>query len=165
LPKHKVDVPSLLMTLCFTANVIVCLYDRNSILIQKEVGILVFAIGSALFIYSIFYIRTGFLGETEPKLEKLVTKGLYRLCRHPIYLSFIVMTLGIDLATRSITGLVLTFALSVPSAVNRVIVEERLLKAKFGESWLNYAREVGFMFPKFPTKARFTEIQADEMAS
>lgn len=165
MPKHKVDVPSLLMALCFTANVIVCLYDRNSIPIQKEAGILVFAIGSALFIYSIFYIRTGFFDETEPKLKNLVTKGPYGLCRHPIYLSFIVMTLGIDLATRSIIGLVLTFALSIPSTVNRAIVEERLLKAKFGESWLNYAREVGFMFPKFPTKTRSPEMQADEMIS
>jgi len=153
------------MDLCFTVNVIICLYDRNSIPVQKEVGILIFAIGSALFVYSICYLRAGFFGETEPKLDNLVTKGPYGLCRHPIYLSFIVMTLGIDLATRSIIGLVLTFALSIPSAINRAIVEERLLRAKFGESWLKYAREVGFMFPKFHTKTRFTVMQSDDMAS
>jgi len=140
------------MALCLTANVIVCLYDRNSIPIQKEVGLFTFATGSALFVYAIFYLRTGFFGETEPKSDYLVTKGPYRLCRHPIYLSFIVMTLGIDLAIRSTVGLVLTFALSIPSAVNRAIIEERLLKAKFGDLWSNYAREVGFMFPKLPRK-------------
>jgi len=154
------------MVLCFTTNVIACLYDRNSIPMQREVGILVFAIGSVLFVYSTLYLRSGFFGETEPMLENLVTEGPYRLCRHPVYLSFIVMTLGIDLAIRSIVGLVLTFALAIPSAVYRAIVEKRSLKAKFGDLWSNYAREVGFMFPKFPAsvKTRSKGMQADESA-
>lgn len=157
--KRKVDVPSLLMVLCFTTNVIARLYDRNSIPMQREVGILVFIIGAALLVYLIYYLRNGFFGETEPMLENLVTEGPYRLCRHLVYLSFIVMTLGIDLAIRSIVGLVLTFALSIPSAVCRAIVEERSLRAKFGDFWSNYAREVGFMFPKLPasTKDRLKE--------
>ncbi|MFQ6095114.1 MAG: methyltransferase family protein [Candidatus Bathyarchaeia archaeon] len=101
------------------------------------------------FVYVLLYLRSGFFGETEPKLDFLITKGPYGFCRHPQYLSFIIMILGFDLMFGSIIGIVFTLVLSIPSVVYRARKEDKLLREKFGEEWENYADEVGFLFPKF----------------
>ena len=116
--------------------------------IPKEIGTVILICGSLSFVYVLFYLRSGFLGETEPKLDFLVTKGPYRFCRHPQYLSFIMMIFGFDFMFRSIIGVAFTIFLSIPSAVYRAKVEDKLLENKFGKEWENYAKYTGFLFPK-----------------
>jgi len=146
--KPRVDLPSLFMVLSFTANIIVPLYFRERSTVLKEIGIVFLAVGSALFLYVIFYLRSGFFGETMPTLDHMVTEGPYRFCRHPLYLSFIIMVLGIDIMMGSILGITLTFLLSAPSAIYRARVEEKLLRKKFGKEWERYSKKVGFLFPR-----------------
>lgn len=105
--------------------------------------------GSLFFVYVLLYLRSGFFGETEPKLNHLFTRGPYRFCRHPQYLSFIIIIFGFDLVFRSILGILFTLTLSIPSAAYRGKVEDRMLKKKFGKEWENYAEQVGFLFPRF----------------
>jgi protein-S-isoprenylcysteine O-methyltransferase Ste14 len=146
--KSRVDLPSLFMALSFTSNLIIGLFDPIGIPTPKEIGIAILVCGSLFFVYVLFYLRTSFFGETEPKLDCLVTKGPYRFCRHPQYLSFIIMIFGFDLMFRSIISIVFTLFLSIPSVVYRARVEDKLLKNKFGKEWENYAHNTGFLFPK-----------------
>jgi len=146
--RSKVDLPSLYMVLSFTVSIFISFLDPTEIPVSKEVGTVLLACGSLIFLYVIFYLRSGFFGETEPKLNFLITKGPYRFCRHPLYLSFIIIALGINLMLKSALGIAFTFALSIPSAVYRGKIEDRLLRRKFGEEWENYADKVGFLFPK-----------------
>jgi len=147
-PQSKVDLPSLFMVLAFTSNLIVCYFDPFETLGLKEIGIALFVSGCLFFIYVLLYLRSGFFGETEPKLDFLITTGPYRFCRTPQYLSFIIMMPGFDLMFRSVVGGVFTLTLSIPSTVYRAIVEDRLLRKKFGKEWENYVEKVGFLFPK-----------------
>ena len=149
--KPSVDLPSLFMALSFTGNLVIGLLDTVKIPVPREVGVAILVSGSTLFIYVLLYLRSGFLGETEPKLPSLLTKGPYRFCRHPQYLSFIIMTFGIDLMFRSALGIVWTLALSTPSVVYRARVEDRLLRKKFGKEWEDYTDRVGFLLPKLKT--------------
>ncbi len=48
----------------------------------------------------------------------------------------------------STIGVAFTVFLSIPSAVYRARVEDRLLKEKFGEQWERYAERVGFILPR-----------------
>jgi len=148
MPQSKVDLPSLFMVLAFTSNLIVCYFDPFEILGLKEIGIVLFVSGGLFFVYVLLYLRNGFFGETEPKLDFLITAGPYRFCRHPQYLSFIIIILGFDLMFMSAVGIVFTFTLSIPSVICRARVEDRLLRKKFGKEWENYADRVGFLFPK-----------------
>jgi len=145
----KVDLPPLLMVLLLTTNMAIGFFDPAEIPVPREAGLAILVCGSMFFIYVLLYLRSGFFGETEPKLDFLITEGPYRFCRHPQYLSFIIMIFGFDLTFRSIIGIIFTITLSVPSVVYRAKVEERLLKRKFGKEWENYAENVGFMIPKF----------------
>jgi len=144
----KVDFPSLLMVVSFTANLIVCILDPTKLPFSRDTGIALLVLGSLLFIYVLPYLRTGLFGETKPDLDYLITKGPYRICRHPLYLSFIVIVLGIDFMLRSVLGVAFTFLLAVPSAIYRARIEDGLLRDKFGEEWVRYANGVGFILPK-----------------
>jgi len=145
----KIDLPSLLMVLSFTANMSISFFDPTEIMVPKETGLAILILGSLSFIYVLLYLRSGFLGETEPELDHLVTKGPYRFCRHPQYLSFVIMIFGFDIMFRSILGVFFALTLSIPSVIYRGKVEDTLLKKKFGKEWENYAEHVGFLFPKF----------------
>ncbi len=144
----KVDLPSLLMVLSFMANLSICFFDPFEIPLPSEIGLALLVLGSMFFIFVLFYLRSGFFGETEPKLDFLITEGPYGVCRHPQYLSFIIMILGFDLMFKSVIGVIFTLTLSVPSVVYRARVEDKLLKDKFGKEWEEYAKKVGFLLPK-----------------
>ena len=146
--RSKVDLPSLYMVLSFTVSILISFYDPTELPFLEEIGTVLLALGSLIFLYVLFYLRSGFFGETEPKLKSLITKGPYRFCRHPLYLSFIIIALGINLMLKSALGIIFTFALSIPSAVYRGRIEDKLLRNKFGEEWENYADKVGFLLPK-----------------
>jgi len=150
----KIDIPSLFMVLSLTINIFIGFVDPTEISVSKEFGIGLLIPGSLFFVYVLLYLRSGFFGETEPKLDFLVTKGPYQFCRHPQYLSFIIMVLGFDLIFRSVIGIVFTLTLSIPSVVYRARIEDELLRGEFGEEWENYANEVGFLFPKKTKKKR-----------
>jgi len=136
------------MVLSFMANLSIGLFDPFEIPVPKEIGLALLVLGSLFFVYVLFYLRNGFFGETEPRLDFLITEGPYSYCRHPQYFSFIIMILGFDLMFRSILGVVFTLVLSIPSVVYRARVEDRLLRKRFGEEWEDYAKKVGFLFPK-----------------
>ncbi|MFQ6065267.1 MAG: methyltransferase family protein [Candidatus Bathyarchaeia archaeon] len=112
------------MVLAFTSNLVICYFDPFQISGSKEIGIALFVSGALFFVYVLFYLRSGFFGETEPKLDFLITTGPYRFCRHPQYLSFVIMILGFDLMFRSGLGIVFAFTLSIPSAIFRARVED-----------------------------------------
>jgi len=136
------------MVLAFTSNLIICYFDPFKMLGSEEIGIALLISGCLFFVYVLLYLRSGFFGETEPKLDFLITTGPYRFCRHPQYLSFIIMIFGFDLMFRTILGVFFTLTLSIPSVVYRGSVEDRLLKKKFGKEWEKYAHRVGFLFPR-----------------
>ncbi len=146
--RFKVDIPSLQMVLVFTANVVIVFWDSTAVAPFVFYGEFLIVAGALLFVYVLAHLRRGFFGETEPVLDHLITDGPYRFCRHPLYLSFIILILGVDLMFGSILGVTFTLFLSIPSAFYRARVEDRLLKEKFGELWVRYARRVGFFLPR-----------------
>ncbi len=150
--QSKIDLPSLFVLLAFTSNLIICYFDPFQLLGSKEIGLALLVAGDLFFVHVLLYLRSGFFGETEPRLPFLVTTGPYRFCRHPQYLSFIMVIFGFDLMFRSVIGIVFTATLSIPSPIIRARVEDGLPRKKFGKEWENYADKVGFLFPKLKNK-------------
>ena len=144
----RVDLASLFMAVSFSANLFVGIYFRNMLPVAKEIGEGILLLGFIMFGYVLLYLKKGFLGDTQPILDHLVRDGPYRFCRHPLYLSFITILLGIDLMLGSLIACAFTFLLSIPSVVYRAKVEDELLRRKFGKQWEDYAKEVGFLLPR-----------------
>ncbi len=72
----------------------------------------------------------------------LVTDGVFRISRNPMYLGFVLLLCGIVLLFGSITpiGVVVVFAVLMDVVFIRV--EEHMLREKFGEEWEAYRRRV-----------------------
>jgi len=72
----------------------------------------------------------------------LVTTGVYRISRHPMYLGFVLILLGLAILLGSLTPffVILIFA----GLMERIfiVVEERMLGETFGQAWLDYKARV-----------------------
>lgn len=79
------------------------------------------------------------------KVNAIITSGIYRLVRHPIYLGYCLMTFGFMLmAPRIIHWIV--YLLAIVLQIWRARTEENML-AKVSEEYRSYCRQVPFLFP------------------
>lgn len=79
--------------------------------------------------------------------HKLVTKGLYKIVRHPMYFGAIFMTLGPYFAFRSIFVLIGMMILYTFLMKIRIQIEEETLIGTFGDDYRNYMKRTKKLFP------------------
>lgn len=74
--------------------------------------------------------------------EKLVTEGIFRHCRNPLYVGNILMLLGVGILANSAiyVGIVIPFFLFIYQAI--VLAEENFLRNKFGADFDEYCSQV-----------------------
>jgi protein-S-isoprenylcysteine O-methyltransferase Ste14 len=72
----------------------------------------------------------------------LVTSGVYGLSRHPMYLGFVLILLGIAVLLGSAMPLALVLLFAVLMDRTYVRLEETMLKERFGDAWKAYTRRV-----------------------
>jgi protein-S-isoprenylcysteine O-methyltransferase Ste14 len=72
----------------------------------------------------------------------LITEGVFRISRNPMYLGFLLVLIGIAVLLRSLTPwfIVPLFAI----LMDRVFIaaEERMLQTRFGQTWSEYKAKV-----------------------
>lgn len=74
------------------------------------------------------------------KTHTLITSGLFRLSRNPIYLGFAWLLLGVALVLKSVVAGLLVALFMVIVTWLHIRVEEEHLSLKFGDMWTHYAR-------------------------
>lgn len=72
----------------------------------------------------------------------LITTGVFRVSRNPMYLGFALILVGIAMLMGSLTPYVIVIAFVILMDVAFVRIEERMLEEKFGEAWLKCKRNV-----------------------
>jgi len=72
----------------------------------------------------------------------LITSGVFKICRNPMYLGFVFILSGIAIVLRSLSPffIIPTFAYLMDRIF--ICVEERMLAEKFGLVWSEYERKV-----------------------
>jgi protein-S-isoprenylcysteine O-methyltransferase Ste14 len=78
--------------------------------------------------------------------HELVTDGPYRLMRHPIYSGMLLAFIGTALAIGQWRG-VLAVALVFVAFLQRILMEERLMREEFGAAYESYAQRVRALVP------------------
>ena len=83
----------------------------------------------------------------------LVREGAYRFVRHPAYSAIIVEVLMIPVVANAWWSLALAAVTLVPLLLMRIRREEQAMVEKFGDSYREYQREVGALFPRCSSRS------------
>jgi protein-S-isoprenylcysteine O-methyltransferase Ste14 len=85
--------------------------------------------------------------EGKPYAEGLVTEGIFRHCRNPLYVGNILMLLGVGILANSLiyVAIVIPVFLFIYQAI--VLAEENFLRGKFGPGFDTYCQQVNRWFP------------------
>ena len=81
--------------------------------------------------------KTNILTFNEP--GQLVTSGVFRVSRHPMYLAFSMVLLGLALLLRSIPAVCVAATFVLISDRWYIAFEERWLLEKFGDTYVKYS--------------------------
>jgi protein-S-isoprenylcysteine O-methyltransferase Ste14 len=92
-----------------------------------------------------YIIRGG--KEGKPYAEGLVTEGIFRHCRNPLYVGNILMLLGVGILANSLVyvAIVIPVFLFIYQAI--VLAEEDFLRKKFGKGYDDYCQAVNRWWP------------------
>jgi len=79
--------------------------------------------------------------------HQLITHGIYRFTRNPMYLGLIVaIVIGLPVFVASLYGFV-TMSVLVPIILNRIRMEEELLSGEFQEAYQKYSETTKRLIP------------------
>jgi protein-S-isoprenylcysteine O-methyltransferase Ste14 len=117
---------------------------------SARVTAMVLAIQVSLIGYAIGLWSVAYLGRSLSlvvSVRRLVWNGPYRYVRHPMYLGYIVIVLGIAIASSSVLGIAL-WLFYVMLTIYRARLEEAALTSFTGE-YRDYVARTGFLLPRF----------------
>ena len=78
--------------------------------------------------------------------QAVVTRGPYRVLRHPSYTGLLLVVLGFEIGTRVWPAILLTL-LPLAAVVRRIAVEEAFLLAALGPSYADYRARTRRLVP------------------
>ncbi|MCG9479897.1 MAG: isoprenylcysteine carboxylmethyltransferase family protein [Actinomycetia bacterium] len=116
------------------------LFETNYL---RFLGLALIIIGFILFVWALINLGTSWrLGIDETRPGKLVKFGIYRYCRHPIYVFFNLYFLGTFLIWANLIFLILW--ITVAAILHyQAIAEERFLTKIYTQQYQNYKENVG----------------------
>jgi protein-S-isoprenylcysteine O-methyltransferase Ste14 len=87
----------------------------------------------------------------------VIRKGIFGLVRHPVYLSEILLYVGLFMISMSLAaGVILLGAAAFLHTISRH--EERLLLERFGDDYRAYLRDVGMWVPRLSRSGRHDHV-------
>ena len=124
-------------------------FSSRFALATQVVGFLIFYAGAMMLNWAIFvagkYLRPSIAGVYEE--HKLIQTGPLGIVRHPYYVSYVLILVGLSLGL--LTWWPLVPALCVVIGIYPTAkAEEKMLMERFGEEYIEYRRRVGMFFPR-----------------
>jgi len=113
----------------------------------NPLGLLLVAVGLVFVLVAAFTLRTNYSSSLVIRKDhELVTHGIYRVVRNPIYLGAILVTIGVPIGTSSWIALP-PMLLLIPLFMYRMRIEERLLLEEFGDDYRAYMARTKRLLP------------------
>ncbi len=98
---------------------------------------------AGLILLTVARLQLGDAFSITPQASILVTRGLYRRIRHPVYVFGAVAIAGLFLYL-SLPRLLFVFLVLIPLQIVRARREERVLEQRFGDEYRAYRRATWF---------------------
>ena len=113
----------------------------------KIVGLALFIVGLTIMIVGQVTLRQNYSGTVVIRVDhQLITHGIYRFTRNPMYLGLIMVVTGIPVFAASMYGF-LTSLLLIRIVLNRIKLEEELLTEEFQDAYLRYKESTKKLIP------------------
>lgn len=111
------------------------------------VGALIFIVGLIISINAQMTLKLNYSGMLRIREgHQLITHGIYKYVRHPVYTGTLLRALAIPIFTTSLLGFL--FALTgIPLFIYRIGAEEKMLIKEFSDGYLEYAKATWKLFP------------------
>ncbi len=111
-------------------------------------GYLLLFAGLSIDIIAILTLRRSYsqTAQTRHENQKLLTHGIYRFIRDPIYLGVMLFSFSAPLIIRSLLGLLILIPI-MPMLIYRIRIEEKILAKRFGKDYEEYARKTKRLIP------------------
>lgn len=111
-------------------------------------GLVLVILGSVLFVWARRILGESYSGHISVKEDQeLMQIGPYRFIRHPAYLGYLLMALGLALGYSSLAGLIAVPLVLIPATIFRIRVEDKMLAEHFGASFAEYVRKTKRLLP------------------
>ena len=115
---------------------------------MESIGVALVLLGSTLFVWARRTLGRHYSGHVSVKKEqKLVQSGPYRIIRHPAYMGYLLVGLGISEGYASLVGCVSILFVLLPVIVYRIGLEDHLLAECFSAQFEEYARKTKRLLP------------------
>jgi protein-S-isoprenylcysteine O-methyltransferase Ste14 len=115
--------------------------------VQQIIGLALFIIGLTIMIVGQVTLRRNYSGSVVIRVDhQLITHGIYRFSRNPIYLGFIMVVTGLPVYAASRYGF-LTSLVLIPIILNRIRLEEELLTEEFQDAYQKYKKSTKKLIP------------------
>jgi protein-S-isoprenylcysteine O-methyltransferase Ste14 len=99
-------------------------------------GLSVGAVGVVLWVLAMLTLGSSLA--VLPGTDRLVTCGVYRYLRHPVYVGIVLTLSGLFLACGSAICLAYVLIVVIPLNIFRARTEEQVLREQLGESYQHY---------------------------
>ena len=111
------------------------------------IGLALFIIGLTIMIVGQATLRRNYSGTVVIRDDhKLVTNGIYRFTRNPIYLGALIVFVGLPVYAASVYGF-LTSLFLIPIFLYRIRLEEELLTEEFQDAFQKYKETTKKLIP------------------
>lgn len=129
------------------AGLVLIPFSRPRSLFTEAVGSILILFALLILLIAARDLRPALTIMPEPKIgAPFITKGIYKIIRHPMYLGVILIGVGITLMKVSLIGLFFTAILVIDLKIKHKY-EDRLLLEKWPQA-KEYQEAVGALFPK-----------------
>ena len=117
--------------------------DMSNEIVQYAIGGVLIVDGVFLMFSSIKHFkRTNQDPEPWKPTPEIITDGVYRFTRNPIYLGFGLIIAGLGILLNNLWMVIMVLPVWIAIHKLAVIPEEKYLEEKFGEEYLEYKKKV-----------------------
>ncbi len=115
--------------------------------VQNIVGLALFVVGLTTALVAVGTLKRSYASTLVIREDhQLITHGIYRFTRHPVYLGVIIAVMGVPMYASSLYGF-LTMSVLIPLFLNRIRIEERVLTEEFGDAYRTYRETTSKLIP------------------
>jgi protein-S-isoprenylcysteine O-methyltransferase Ste14 len=114
---------------------------------MNVVGVSIFIVGLLIRVVALMNLKLNYSSFLRIREDhQLITHGIYKYVRHPVYLGTFLSALAIPIFATSLPGFLIALT-AIPLFNYRIGNEEKMLIQEYGDEYLEYMKTTWRIFP------------------